>query len=323
MWPNAPLFPQQGSALAGEVDALVLYALAGAVFFSTLIAVLVVTFAVKYRRRFAGQIGEEMTNEKAKLTLEILWTSIPLVLMLSLFGWGAKVFFAQTRPPANAVQYTVVGKQWMWKIQHPEGNREINELHVPLGQPVKLLMTSEDVIHDFFVPAFRVHVDVLPDRYSTYWFQATRVGSFHFFCGQYCGVEHSKMAGTVYVMEPHDYEVWLAGGKPGSTPLASGQELFVARACNTCHRPDSSARAPLLNGLFGRPVVLADGRSVTADENYIRESILKPASKVVAGYQPIMPTFQRTVSEEELMLVANYVKSLSTGTAAAPDPRRP
>ena len=172
MWPNAPLFPEQGSALATEVDHLVLFALAGAVVFSTLIAVLVVTFAVKYRRRFADQIGSEMTNEKAKLALEITWTTIPFVLLLVLFAWGAKVYFAQTRPPSNAVQYTVVGRQWMWKIQHPEGNREINELHVPLGQPVKLLMTSEDVIHDFFVPAFRVHVDVLPDRYTTYWFQA-------------------------------------------------------------------------------------------------------------------------------------------------------
>jgi cytochrome c oxidase subunit 2 len=267
MWPNAPLFPEQGSHLAGEVDHLVLYALAGAVFFSTLIAVLVITFAVKYRRRFAEQIGEEMTNEKVKLGLEITWTTIPFLLIMVLFAWGAKVFFAQTRPPADAVQYTVVGRQWMWKIQHPEGNREINVLHVPLGQPVKLLMTSEDVIHDFFVPAFRVHVDVLPDRYTTYWFKATKIGAYHFFCGQYCGVEHSKMAGTVYVMEPHDYELWLSGSRPGATPLASGKELFAARACNTCHREDSSARAPMLPGLFGRPVVLADGRSDVADEN--------------------------------------------------------
>src|SRR5258706_2324136 len=276
MWPNAPLFPAQGSTLAPEVDPLVLYALAGAVFFSTLIAVLVVTFAVKYRRRSPAQIGTEVTDEKTKLVLELGWSGIPLLLLMSLFVWGAKVFFAQNRPPANAVQYTVVGKQWMWKIQHPEGNREINELHVPLGRPVKLLMTSEDVIHDFFVPAFRIHVDVLPNRYTTYWFQATKVGAHHFFCGQYCGVEHSKMAGTVYVMEPHDYEVWLAGGKPGQTPISSRQELFVAHACNTCHRPHSSARAPILNGIFGHPVVLADGRSVVADEKYVRESILDP-----------------------------------------------
>lgn len=316
MWPNAPLFPQQGSALASEVDHLVLFALAGAVFFSTLIAVLVVTFAVKYRRRHVDQIGVEVENEKVKLALEIGWSAIPLAILLLLFAWGTKVFFMQTRPPSNAVQYTVVGKQWMWKIQHPEGNREINELHVPLGQPVKLLMTSEDVIHDFFVPVFRIHVDVLPDRYTTYWFQATKVGAFHFFCGQYCGVEHSKMVGTVHVMEPHDYEVWLAGGKPGQTPLASGEDLFVARACNTCHRSDSSARAPILNGIFGRAVMLSDGRSVTADENYIRESILNPHGKVVAGYQPIMPTFKGTVSEEELMLLVAYVKSLS---AHAPD----
>ena len=312
MWPNAPLFPEQGSSLAAEVDHLVLYALAGAVFFSSLIAILVVTFAVKYRRRRPEEIGTDVHHGKGTLILEIAWSGIPLLLLLSLFVWGSEVFFRETRPPSNAVQYTVVGKQWMWKIQHPEGNREINELHVPLGQPVKILMTSEDVIHDFFVPVFRIHVDVLPDRYSTYWFEPTRIGQFHFFCGQYCGVEHSKMAGTVYVMEPHDYERWLAGGPPGQTPVASGEELFVARACNTCHRPDSSARAPILNGIFNHPVLLADGRSVVADENYIRESMLNPQAKVVAGYQPIMPTFKGTVSEEELMLLVNYVKSLST-----------
>jgi cytochrome c oxidase subunit 2 len=317
MWPNAPLFPDQGSALASEVDHLFLYALGGAVFFSSLIAVLVVFFAVRYRRRAPDQIGVNVPASKGTLLLEVAWSGIPLALMLSLFGWGAKVFFAQNRPPANAVQYTVVGKQWMWKIQHPEGNREINELHVPVGRAVKLLMTSEDVIHDFFVPAFRIHVDVLPNRYTTYWFQANRVGTYRFFCGQYCGVEHSKMAGTVYVMEPHDYEVWLSGGKPGQAPLASGEEIFVAHACNTCHRPDSSARAPLLNGFFGKSVPLADGKTVVADENYIRESILEPKAKVVAGYQPIMPTFKGTLSEEELMLLVNYVKSLSPESKGA------
>ena len=322
MWPNAPLFPEQGSDVATQVDHLFLYALGGAIFFSLLIAVLVIYFAVRYRRRHPAQIGTDIPASKTTFLLEIAWSGIPLALLLSLFLWGAKVFFLANRPPSNAVQYTVVGKQWMWKIQHPEGNREINELHVPVGRAVKLLMTSEDVIHDFFVPAFRVHVDVLPNRYTTYWFQASKVGAFHFFCGQYCGVEHSKMAGTVYVMEPHDYEAWLAGGKPGQTPLASGEELFVARACNTCHRPDSAARAPLLNGLFGRPVALADGRSVVADENYVRESILDPKSKVVAGYQPIMPTFKGTISEEELMLLVGYVKSLSSQGAAAASPTR-
>jgi cytochrome c oxidase subunit II len=244
MWPNAPLFPEQGSALAGEVDHLVLFALAGAVFFSTLIAVLIVYFAVKYRRRHPLEVGIEPEHGRGTVILEIAWMGIPLALLLVLFGWGAKVFFAQNRPPANAVQYTVVGRQWMWKIQHPEGHREINELHVPVGRPVKLLMTSEDVIHDFFVPAFRIHVDVLPNRYTTYWFKANRVGTYHMFCGQYCGVEHSKMAGRIVVMEPHEYEAWLSGKRTGGTPVAPGGELFVSRACNTCHRSDSGARPP-------------------------------------------------------------------------------
>jgi len=310
MWPNAPLFPEQGSALAAEVDHLVLFSLLGSVFFSSLIAVLLVYFAVRYRRRHPDQVGTVVHHSWKITALEITWSVVPLALMLVLFVWGTRVFFYQNRPPADAATYYVVGRQWMWKIQHPEGNREINQLHVPLGRAVKLLMTSEDVIHDFFVPAFRIHVDVLPGRYTTYWFKANRVGTYHLFCGQYCGVEHAKMSGQVVVMEPSAYEAWLAGSQ-GQPPLASGEQLFAAKACNTCHRPDSAARAPVLTGLFGRPVSLADGSSATADESYIRESIVNPAAKVVAGYQPIMPTFKGNVSEEELVLLVSYVKSLS------------
>ena len=212
----------------------------------------------------------------------------------------------------------------MWKIQHPDGRREINELHVPVGRAVQLKMISEDVIHDFFVPAFRIHVDVLPSRYTTYWFKANRTGTFHLFCGQYCGVEHSKMVGSIVVMEPRAYEAWLAGEKSGSSAaggasgLASGEELFVAKSCNTCHRPDSSARAPVLNGIFGTEVSLNDGTKAVVNDDYIRESILNPAAKVVNGYQPVMPTFKGQVSEEELIQLVNYVKSLKGASAAAP-----
>lgn len=318
--PNSPLFPEQGSDIARSVDHLMLFALGGLVVFSTLIAVLVLVFMVKYRRKHEGEVGEDVyeTNPKSQI-LELIWSVIPLGLLLILFGWGTKVFFEQNRPPAGAAQYWVTGRQWMWKIQHPSGRREINELHVPVGQAVQLRMISEDVIHDFFVPAFRIHVDVLPSRYTTYWFKATKTGEFHLFCGQYCGVEHSKMVGKIVVMEPRAYEAWLAGEAAGGAQpaAASGEQLFVAKACNTCHRPDSSARAPILNGLFGTQVTLQDGAKVTADENYVRESILNPAAKIVQGYQPVMPTFKGQVTEEELIQLVNYVKTLKAADGAA------
>ena len=220
MIPSSPLLPDQASDVARSVDHLMLFALSGLVFFSALIAILVLVFMVKYRRRSDDEVGIDIyeTNPKSHV-LELVWSVIPLTLLLVLFGWGTKVFFDQNRPPAGAEQYWVTGRQWMWKIQHPDGRREINELHVPVGRAVQLRMISEDVIHDFFVPAFRIHVDVLPSRYTTYWFKANRTGSFHLFCGQYCGTEHSKMVGHVIVMEPRAYEAWLAGEKTG--PSAS------------------------------------------------------------------------------------------------------
>src|SRR6202035_1404444 len=232
---------------------------------------------------------------------------------LAMFGWGAKVYFDLYRPPANAVEYFAIGRQWMWKFQHPEGNREINQLHVPVGQAVKMTMTSEDVIHSFYVPAFRLKQDVLPGRYTTVWFRPDRPGTYHLFCAEYCGTEHSLMIGSVVVMEPTDYEAWLSGSRPGVSTVDSGAQLFQSLACVTCHAPAPGmpARAPRLEGLFGRAVKLADGRTVTADDNYIRESILSPAAKVTAGWEPIMPTFQGQVTEEQLVQLVAYVKSLA------------
>ena len=323
--PDSPLLPDQASDVARSVDHLMLFALSGLVVFSTLIAVLVLVFMVKYRRKHAGEVGIDVyeTNPKSHV-LELVWSAIPLALLLVLFGWGTKVFFEQNRPPAGAAQYWVTGRQWMWKIQHPNGRREINELHVPLGQAVQLRMISEDVIHDFFVPAFRIHVDVLPSRYTTYWFKANRTGTFHLFCGQYCGVEHSKMVGKVVVLEPRAYEAWLAGEPAGgaATAVASGEQLFVTKSCNTCHRPDSAARAPILNGVFGTQVLLQDGTKVTANEDYIRESILNPAAKIVQGYQPVMPTFKGQVTEEELIQLVNYVKTLKAPDGGAAEARK-
>jgi cytochrome c oxidase subunit 2 len=323
--PDSPLLPDQASDVARSVDHLMLFALSGLVVFSTLIAVLILVFMVRYRRKHEDQIGVDVyeTNPKSHI-LELVWSVIPLALLMVLFGWGAKVFFEQNRPPAGAVQYWVTGRQWMWKIQHPNGRREINELHVPVGQAVQLRMISEDVIHDFFVPAFRVHVDVLPSRYTTYWFKANRTGEFHLFCGQYCGTEHSRMVGKVVVMEPRAYEAWLAGEPAGGAlaAVASGEQLFVAKSCNTCHRPDSSARAPILNGLFGSQVTLQDGTKATVNEDYVRESILNPAAKIVQGYQPVMPTFKGQVTEEELIQLVNYVKTLKAPDGGAAEARK-
>jgi cytochrome c oxidase subunit 2 len=320
MWPDLPLLPDSASSYSGDVDALTLGWLAVSAFFIVLITVVILFFFMRYRRRRRGEVG--MTAEMRTLPLELTWSLIPLIIALGMFAWGVKVFFVTARPPADAVEYWVTGKQWMWKIQHPEGVREINTLHVPVGQPVRLTMTSEDVIHSFYVPAFRVKADVLPGRYTTVWFKPTKTGRYHLFCAEYCGAEHSVMGGWVEVLEPEEYERWLETGKTGPTMRASGEELFQQLACNTCHvqgEPPAglTRRAPTLQDLFGSQVVLASGRSLTADETYIRESIVNPQAKVVAGWQPIMPTFKGQVTEEQVNALVAYIKTLKTSSDAA------
>ncbi|HEY6050555.1 MAG TPA: cytochrome c oxidase subunit II, partial [Thermoanaerobaculia bacterium] len=245
MHTDLPLFPSQASAMASRVDALYFYLLAVSTFFSLLIAVLVIYFAVKYRRRSEGEFPKGYAGS---LKLELAWTIIPFFITMTFFGWGARLYFRMNRPPNDAMQIFVVGKQWMWKVQHPDGVREINELHVPVGRSVKLTMTSEDVIHSFFIPAFRMKRDVVPGRYQTVWFQATKPGDYHLFCSQYCGTKHSAMIGTVHVMSPTDYQAWLAGGSGSESLASAGAKLFIQHACNTCHRPDSLARGPNLEG---------------------------------------------------------------------------
>ena len=303
-----PLFPEQASAMARRVDMLYFYLLSVGVFFSLLIALTVIYFAIKYRRRSESYLP---TGVEGSLKLEIAWSVIPLLISLTFFFWGAKLFFAMHRPPNDAMEVWVVGKQWMWKIQHADGQREINELHVPVGRAVRLTMTSEDVVHDFFVPAFRMKQDVVPGRYTHAWFQATRPGRYHIFCSQYCGTKHSTMIGWVDVMQPADYQTWLSGGAASESLATAGAKLFQVHACNTCHSPDSLARGPNLEGLFGKQVQLSDGRTIIADESYIRESIMNPNAKIVAGFQPIMPTFQGLIDEEGLLQLVAYIKSLS------------
>jgi cytochrome c oxidase subunit II len=307
MFTNFPFFPQQASEQAATIDALYFFLVAVTAFFTLLIAVLVAVFAVKFRRKHDTEVGVAMHGS---LALELLWTFIPLGICMVMFVWGAQVFFHMTRAPKGAMEIHIVGKQWMWKAQHMDGAREINELHVPIGQPVKLIMGSEDVIHSFFIPAFRAKADVVPGRYNTMWFTASKAGQYHIFCTQYCGTKHSAMIGTVTAMEPADYQVWLSGGSAGGTLAEAGQKLFTDLSCNTCHMENAQGRGPVLKGLYGKQVLLANGQTVLMDDAYIRESVLTPHAKVVAGFQPIMPTFQGLVTEEQLLQIIAYVKSL-------------
>jgi cytochrome c oxidase subunit 2 len=308
MFTNFPLFPQQASVQAGQVDAVFFFMVAVTAFFSVLIATLIVFFMIRYRRRHADEVGAAIHGS---LALEMLWSVIPFGITLVMFGWGAKVFFDLYRPPAGAMEIYVVGKQWMWKVQHMDGQREINELHVPVGRPVKLIMGSEDVIHSFYIPAFRVKADVIPGRYNTLWFEATTPGTYHLFCAEYCGTKHSGMVGSIVAMEPAQFQAWLGGGAASDSPVAAGEKLFTSLACITCHVAGAQSRGPVLTNVFGSKVTLQDGSIVVADEVYLRESIVNPQAKIVAGFQPIMPTFQGLVTEEQLLQLIAYVRSLS------------
>jgi cytochrome c oxidase subunit 2 len=304
---NSPLFPERASTFAPLVDDLYFFLLAVTAFFTLLIAGLLALFAVRYRRRSHEDRPERVAEPKL---LEIAWIVVPLAIVVGVFFWSAHLYVAMNRPPRDAVEVYVVGKRWMWKIQHLTGQREIGELHVPLGVPIKLNLTSEDVIHSFYVPAFRIKKDAVPGRYNVAWFQATKPGRYHIFCAEYCGTKHSGMTGWVEVMEPSRFQAWLAGGAAGTSLAAAGEKLFGDLACVTCHRPDSQGRGPVLEGVFGKPVRLQNGESVTADEAYLRESIVTPSAKLVAGFQPVMPTYQGLVSEEGLMQLIAYIRTL-------------
>jgi len=293
--------------MASQVDGLYLFLVSVSVFFTLLIFALVFVFAVKFRK----SAHAKAEHIEGSLPLELTWTLIPLGITMIFFAWGALIYFQEARPPRGAMEVYAVGKQWMWKFEHETGQREINALHVPVGRDVKMIMSSQDVIHSFYVPAFRIKQDVLPGRYTTTWFRPTKVGTYHLFCAEYCGTEHSGMIGEVVVMEATAYQAWLANGGATASMSANGKELFSQLGCATCHRSDTQGRGPNLVGIFGKPVQLNDGRTVMADENYIRESILNPQAKIVAGFQPIMPTFQGQVTEESLGALVSYVKSLS------------
>lgn len=328
---DIPLFPEQASTLASDVDSLFLFSLAVSAFFSLLIAVFIFIFFVRYRRKHAGEVGARIHGS---MTLEIIWSVIPLVIALVLFGWGAKVYIHANTPPADAIEYWATAKQWMWKFQHPEGQREINSLHVPVGERIRLTMTSEDVIHSFFVPAFRVKQDVLPGRYTSVWFEATKTGTFHLFCAEYCGAEHSHMIGSVTVMPRDAYEAWISGLGPPASPEDLGKALFEQYICDTCHEDggrSATGRGPMLAGIYGQQAILTDGRTITVDDDYLRSSILRPNEHVVQGYLRIMPTYQGQIGEEGVLQLISYIKSLggesnaagADGTGPAGEDRRP
>jgi cytochrome c oxidase subunit 2 len=303
------LLPEQASTMAPRVDALFWFIAAFCAFFIVIIAVLLLFFAVRYRRRSEDYFPKPVIGSKV---LEITWSAAPLVVLLVIFVWSTSIYLDVFRPPENSLEVYVIGKQWMWQLQHPGGQREINTLHIPVGRPVKLIMTSEDVLHDFSVPAFRIKMDAVPGKYTYTWFEATKPGTYHLFCALYRGTDHSRMIGSVIVMEPAEYESWL-GQKADRSLALQGRQLFQKLQCVTCHTGGSDARAPVLEGLYRRRVELEGGRSVIADESYLRESILYPARKVVAGWQPIMPTFKEQVSEDDLIRLIAFLKSLKPG----------
>lgn len=306
-----PLFPEGASSFSWQVDALYLYLIAISTFFTILIVAGIIFFAIKYREREKFATPDEIHGSMA---LETTWTVIPFIISMTIFLGGAVVFYEQYRPPKEAMNVYVVGKQWMWKFQHETGQREINELHIPVGRNVKLTMTTEDVIHDVYVPAFRTKADVVPGRYTYLWFNATTPGKYHLFCAEYCGLNHSGMGGWVYVMEQRDFDNWLSGNTSNQTPVEAGKDLFEAKlGCASCHQINNQGRGPTLVGKYGTDQKLSDGQTVRVDDEYIRNSILNPQSQIAEGYQPIMPTFKGQVTEEQLNSLVAYIKSLGGG----------
>jgi cytochrome c oxidase subunit 2 len=294
------------SSIAGRTDLLFAAMLALCGTLAIVLAALVVVFCVRFRSGATADRSNPPSNARG---LELAWTITPLLIFVAIFVWAARDFVELHRAPANALPVYVVGKQWMWTLQHRNGRREINELHVPLGQPVRLVMASQDVIHSFFVPAFRLKQDVVPGRYTSLWFEATQLGDFHLFCSEYCGTEHAAMLGRVVVMEPAAFARWLVAGPEVPGLAQQGFALFREHGCSGCHAAGSTVHAPLLDGILGRTVHLQDGRSVVADENYVRDSILVPGKDVVAGYAPVMPSFAGQLDEEQIEALIAYLRS--------------
>ena len=317
-----PIFPDQASTFAKDVDALYFFIFAVSAFFALVVAVSILYFGVRYHKTHEGDIGARI---EGSLPLELVWSVIPTVIAMVMFGWGASVFYHIRRPPDQAMQIYAVGKQWMWKFQHLEGQREINQLHVPAGRPVKITISSEDVLHSLYFPAFRTKMDAIPGRYTELWFEATTPGTYHMFCTEYCGTNHAGMIGSVTVLEPSAFQAWLQGGGQEGSLAQRGARLFESLACNSCHLETGRGHGPSLKDIVGKTETLEDGSTVVVDDAYLRESILSSQAKIVRGFKPLMPTFQGLISEENLVALIEHVKSMSPNAttpapAAAPAP---
>ena len=305
---NFALFPPEASKIAPQMDALYFFMVLVSLVGLTIVVLLIVSFSLLYSKKrhpVAVQI-------EGSTLLEATWTIIPLGLFLVMFVWGALLYFRIYTPPANAMNIYIVGKQWMWKAEHPGGQHEINSLHVPTGQAVQLTLISQDVFHSFSIPAFRVKREAIPGRYTTVWFEATTPGTYHLFCTQYCGTNHSQMIGDIVVMTPDDFRIWLAGSTSGNSLAQDGERLFASLSCNACHNPRADSRGPNLANVYGSLLTLSTGQTITADDAYLRQSILNPSAHNIQGYAPIMPTYQGQISEEGVIALVEYLKNLNS-----------
>jgi cytochrome c oxidase subunit 2 len=302
------LFPAEASGIAPYVDALYFFLVLITIVGTALVAILLLVFSIRYRR----EKNPVATQIEGSTLLEATWTIIPLAIFLVTFVWGALLYFRIYDPPTNAMNIYIVGKQWMWKAEHPGGQHEIDALHVPTGKPIQLTMISQDVFHSFSIPDFRIKREVIPGRYSTVWFEATQVGTYHLFCTQYCGTQHAGMIGEVTVMAPGDYKKWLEQSNSGQSLAQNGERLFASMGCNSCHNGTAAARGPSLAGVYGSKLTLTDGRQILVDDAYLRDAILNPSEHVTAGFAPIMPTYQGQISEDGLIDLVEFIKNMQS-----------
>src|ERR1700760_1611828 len=305
---NFSLYPPEASKIAPQMDALYFFMVLVSLIGLTIVIILVTSFSIMYsKKRHPVPVQIEGST-----MLEATWTIIPLGLFLIMFVWGALIYFRVYTPPANAMNIYVVGKQWMWKAEHPGGQHEINALHIPTGQPIQLTLISQDVFHSFSIPAFRVKREAIPGRYTSVWFEATTPGTYHLFCTQYCGTNHSVMIGEITAMSPTDYKKWTQESTSGMSPAQNGERLFASMGCNACHSGTAAARGPSLAGVYGSKLQLTNGSQVLVNDAYLRDAILNPSQHITAGYAPIMPTYQGQISEDGLIDLVEYIKSMQS-----------
>ncbi len=310
------VLPESASTIAPQVDAIFWGLLAISAVMTLGLFVAITIFLIRYRHT---SDADRTLTRLSPTYLEVTWTAIPILIFIGLFVWGAGVFARASKPPANALPIYVVGLQWYWDVTHENGRHEIGDLHVPVGEPVQLIMTATDVIHDYYVPALRIQRNAMPGKYTTQWFTVTKPGKYRIFCNEYCGTKHGEMGGFVYAMRPEDYETWLGeqSGTGQESLAQTGARLFRQNSCSGCHGANSAVHAPGLSGIYGHPVPLQDGEFVTADDQYLHDSILKPSSQIVAGYKPIMPNYTGQLTEQDVIALVAYIKSLSPAPPAA------